>query len=192
MTKTSRARPVNQSPILLLSLKTSKTSLEKNKMIRMSVKKLKKIGNPEALLSRAVLINNTLECLRNTDSIKANLSKRELCHNNNKKDSFTQSAYSTEEEQVLSRIQLPSDVAHIPGDMTNINDEVSEQCDEQYSLVDQLLRTLPESKSVQICIKSERIDKDNPIDIENSSQVVIPSSTILYNCCNNMHCIRAA
>ena len=57
MTKTNRARPVNQSPILLVSTKTSKTSLEKNKMIRMSVKKQKKIGDPETLLSRAVLIN---------------------------------------------------------------------------------------------------------------------------------------
>ena len=189
MTKASRARPVNQSPILLLSIKTSKTSLEKNKMIRMSVKKLKKIGDPETLLSRAVLINNTLECLRNTGSIKANESKGETCHNNKIKDSFTQSAYSSEEEQVLSRIQLPCNVTNMT--MPIINDEVSEQSDEQYSVVDQLLRTLPGSKSVQIWRKSERTDKDNPINIENSSQV-ITSSTILYNYCNNMHCIRAA
>ena len=192
MTKTSRARPVNQSPILLVSMKTSKTSLEKNKMIRMSLKKLKKIGDPETLLSRAVLINNTLECLRNTGSSKANLSKGETCHNNNKKDTYAQSAYSTEEEQVLNRIQIPCDLTHLTGDMVNINDGVSEQSDEQDSVVDQLLRTLPGSTSVKIYGKSEIIDKDNLINIEKSSQVVMPSRTISYNSCNNMQCIIAA
>merc|ERR1712147_202237 len=167
MTKTSRARPVSQSPILLVSMKTG---LERNKMIRMSVKKLKKIGDPETLLSRAVLINNTLECLRNTSSIKANESKGETCQNNNQKDSFAQSAYSTEDEQVLSRIQLPCDLTHLTGDMTNINDEVSEQSDEHDSVVDQLLRTLPGSTSVHMYSKSERIYKDTMIKIENSSQ----------------------
>ena len=190
MTKISRARPVDQSPILLVSMKTSKTSLEKNKMIRMSVKKLKKIGDPETLLSRAVLINNTLECLRNTSIIKAYESKRETCHNNNIKDSFAQSAYSTEEEQVLNRIKLPRDVTHLTRDMVNINDGVAEQSDEQDSVVDQLLRTLPGSTSVQIYRKSERIDTDNLINIE--SQIVIPSSTISYNSCNNMQFIIAA
>ena len=181
MTKKSRARPVNQSPILLVSMKTSKTSLEKNKMIRMSVKKLKKIGDPETLLSRAVLINNTLECLRNTSIIKAYESKRETF-------SFAQSAYSTEEEQVLNRIKLPCDVTHLTGNMVNINDGVAEQSDEQDSVVDHLLRTLPGSTSVQIYRKSERIDKPNMMNNEHSSQVMIPS----YNTCNNMQCIIAA
>ena len=131
--------------------------------------------------------------MRNTGIIKANESKRESCHNNNIKDSFTHSAYSTEDEQVLNRIQLPCDITHFTGDMVNINDEVSEQSDEQDSVVDQLLRTLPGSTSVQIYRNSERIDKENMINIfKHCSQVKIPSNTILYNSCNDMQCIIAA
>merc|ERR1712203_830823 len=61
--------PVRKSPILLGSWKNKKI-LEKHKMMRMSQKKLRKIGDPENLLHRAVLINNTLECIRKSESIE--------------------------------------------------------------------------------------------------------------------------
>merc|ERR1712179_254663 len=61
--------PVRKSPILLGSWKNKKI-LEKNKMMRMSQKKLRKIGDPENFLLRAVLINNTLECVRKSESIE--------------------------------------------------------------------------------------------------------------------------
>ena len=72
MTKMSRTinQPVRKSPLLIVSL-NNKNRLEKKRMMRMSVKKLKNIRDPESLLYKAVLINNTLESLRNTWNTKS-------------------------------------------------------------------------------------------------------------------------
>ena len=72
MTKMSRTinQPVRKSPLLIVSLNI-KNRMEKKRMMRMSVKKLKNIRDPESLLYKAVLINNTLESLRNTWNTKS-------------------------------------------------------------------------------------------------------------------------
>merc|ERR1712013_525817 len=91
--------PVRKSPILLGSWRNKKI-LEKQKMMRMSLKKLRKIGDPENLLHRAVLINNTLDYVRKTES---NENTGAAC----KMNTYDHSNYSPEEEQILNSIRLP-------------------------------------------------------------------------------------
>ena len=151
MTKMSRTvhRTVRKSPILLASVK-NKNRLDKNKMMRMSVKKLKKIGDPETLLCRAVLINNTLECLRNARNVRPNEMKIETCYDHNKIDTRIHSNYSQEEEQILSSIRLPSPITHIREEsysndsedlVTDI--ELSNYSDDKDSIVERLLSSIP-------------------------------------------------
>jgi len=59
----------------------------------MSVRKLKKIGDPESLLCRAVLINNTLETVKNYSF-----------HSNN----VERPQYSQAEELILNTVRIPS------------------------------------------------------------------------------------
>merc|ERR1712106_768721 len=92
-----------KSPILLASWK-NKNSFEKHRMVRLSLKKLRKIGDPEKLLHRAVLINNTLDCMRNSGM---------ACKKESSINTFAVSNYSTEEEQILNSIQLPSPITPI-------------------------------------------------------------------------------
>ena len=76
-------------------------------MMRMSVKKLKNIRDPESLLYKAVLINNTLESLRNTWNTKSIEMDNKMSNNCINTDTLTHSEYSAEEEQILNRIMLP-------------------------------------------------------------------------------------
>merc|ERR1711892_1397606 len=92
-----------KSPILLASWK-NKNSFEKHRMVRMSLKKLRKIGDPEKLLHRAVLINNTLECMRNGGT---NENTGPDCKKESSINTYAASSYSTEEEQILNSIHLP-------------------------------------------------------------------------------------
>merc|ERR1711862_790669 len=127
--------PVRKSPILLGSWKNKKI-LEKQKMMRMSLKKLRKIGDPENLLHRAVLINNTLECVRKSDS---NENTGSAC----KMNTYDHSNYSPEEEQILNSIRLPVPITPISDahDVTEDNNENKDNnCDVD---VDYSLRTLP-------------------------------------------------
>ena len=78
-------------------------------MMRMSVKKLKNIRDPESLLYKAVLINNTLESLRNTWNTKSIEIDNKMSNNCINADTLTHSKYSAEEEQILNRILLPID-----------------------------------------------------------------------------------
>merc|ERR1712168_913657 len=97
--------PVRKSPILLGSWRNKKI-LEKQKMMRMSLKKLRKIGDPENLLHRAVLINNTLECVRKSESIENTGSPCKM-------NTYDHSNYSPEEEQILNSIRLPVPITPI-------------------------------------------------------------------------------
>jgi hypothetical protein len=108
MTKMSRTsnQPVRKSPLLIVSF-NNKNRLEKKKMIRMSVKKLKNIRDPESSLYKAVLINNTLESLRNTWNTKSIEMDNKMSNNYINTDTLTHSEYSAEEEQILNRIMLP-------------------------------------------------------------------------------------
>merc|ERR1711972_441329 len=109
--------PVRKSPILLGSWENKKI-LERNKMMRMSLKKLRKIGDPENLLHRAVLINNTLECVRKSESIENTESPCKM-------NTYDHSNYSPEEEQILNSIRLPAPITPISDtqDITEDNNE---------------------------------------------------------------------
>merc|ERR1711974_470521 len=133
--------PVRKSPILLSSWR-NKNSFERHKMMRMSLKKLKKIGDPENLLHRAVLINNTLESVRNLESVESS-------EHSEKMDAFDHSNYSTEEEEILNSIKLPAPITPISDAQDNTED----------SVVECLLRTLPNSTSVKVFTKSDVISQ---------------------------------
>merc|ERR1712130_54742 len=60
---------LEQKPLLLCSMKIERI-LDRKKALRMCVKKLKKISDPESKLCKAVLINNTLQSLKNCDDIR--------------------------------------------------------------------------------------------------------------------------
>merc|ERR1711970_929635 len=125
--------PVRKSPILLGSWKNKKI-LERNKMMRMSLKKLRKIGDPENLLHRAVLINNTLECVRKSESIENTGSPCKM-------NTYDHSNYSPEEEQILNSIRLPVPITPISD-----NEDYLENKDNKSDVgVDYIQRTLPNS-----------------------------------------------
>merc|ERR1711970_1526901 len=129
--------PVRKSPILLGSWKNKKI-LERNKVMRMSLKKLRKIGGPENLLHRAVLINNTLECVRKSESIENTGSPCKM-------NTYDHSNYSPEEEQILNSIRLPAPITPISDaqDITEDNNENKDNGGE--SDVECLLRTVPDT-----------------------------------------------
>ena len=216
MTKMSRTvhRTVRKSPILLASVK-NKNRLEKNKMMRMSVKKLKKIGDPETLLCRAVLINNTLECLRNARNVRPNEMKIETCYDHNKIDTPIHSNYSEEEELILSSIQLPLPITHIREDGYRDDSEnvvpvieLSNTSEEKDSIVERLLCTLPKSTNEEMYRKSEGPDNESSVFKHDQKQQNLNSedknfsqrfdqklfphpSSILDNVCNNIQYLIA-
>merc|ERR1711862_605890 len=127
--------PVRKSPILLGSWKNKKI-LEKQKMMRMSLKKLRKIGDPENLLHRAVLINNTLEYVRKSES---NEDTGSAC----KMNTYDHSNYSPEEEQILNSIRLPVPITPI-SDAHDVTEDNNENKDNNWDFdVNYSLRTLP-------------------------------------------------
>merc|ERR1712062_824881 len=126
--------PVRKSPILLGSWKNKKI-LEKHKMMRMSLKKLKKIGHPENLLHRVVLIN-TLECVRKSESIENTGSPCKM-------NTYDHSNYSPEEEQILNSIRLPAPITPI-SDAQDIIEDSNENKDNKCDVeLDYIQRTLP-------------------------------------------------
>ena len=76
----------------------------KQKMIRMSVRKLRRLGDVESALHRAVLLNNTLEVARATAATAATAATTQQ----------TQSQYSSEEERVLAEVRLQPPLSHAP------------------------------------------------------------------------------
>merc|ERR1712062_210909 len=129
--------PVRKSPILLGSWKNKKI-LERNKMMRMSLKKLRKIGDPENLLHRAVLINNTLECIRKSESIENTGSPYKM-------NTYDHSNYSPEEEQILNSIRLPAPITPISDTQDITEDNLENKDNGGESDVECLLRTLPDT-----------------------------------------------
>ena len=108
-------------------------------MMRMSLKKLRKIGDPENLLHRAVLINNTLDYVRKSESIENTGS---AC----KMNTYDHSNYSPEEEQILNSIRLPVPITPI-SDAHDVTEDNNENKDNggNNSDVECLLRTLPDT-----------------------------------------------
>ena len=93
-------KKVRNSPILVSRLyRNWDTSYGKKKMIKMSLKKLKKIGDPETLLCRAVLINNTLETVK---SAKSPGEMRGVLEG-----SLARSQYNEDELKILNKVILP-------------------------------------------------------------------------------------
>ena len=108
-------------------------------MMRMSLKKLRKIGDPENLLHRAVLINNTLDYVRKSES---NEDTGSAC----KMNTYDHSNYSPEEEQILNSIRLPVPITPI-SDAHDVTEDNNENKDNggNNSDVECLLRTLPDT-----------------------------------------------
>merc|ERR1711953_330645 len=93
-------KKVRNSPILVSRLyRNWDTSYGRKKMIKMSLKKLKKIGDPETLLCRAVLINNTLETVKST---KSPGEERGMLDG-----SLERSQYNEDELKILNKVILP-------------------------------------------------------------------------------------
>merc|ERR1711970_422595 len=117
-----------------------KKILERNKMMRMSLRKLRKIGDPENLLHRTVLINNTLECVRKSESIENTGSPYKM-------NTYDHSNYSPEEEQILNSIRLPAPITPI-SDTQDITEDNNENKDSISGVaVDYIERTLPNTRS---------------------------------------------
>ena len=101
-------KKVRNSPILVSRLyRNWDTSYGKKKMIKMSLKKLKKIGDPETLLCRAVLINNTLETVK---SAKSPGEVRGMLEG-----SLARSQYNEDELEILNKVILPHCDTNSPG-----------------------------------------------------------------------------
>ena len=99
---------MTKKPLLLSSVKVEKI-LDKKKAIRMCVKKMKRIADPESKLCKAVLINNTLQLLKKSEGIKLQSDSKPDCiemdHFKGVSNSETPSKYSPED--ILSEIVLP-------------------------------------------------------------------------------------
>ena len=164
-------------------------------MMRMSVKKLKKIGDPETLLCRAVLINNTLECLRNARNVRPNEMKIETCYDHNKIDTPIHSKYSAEEEQILRSILLPIPTPITPitnredgYDINDSEDVVPGISNDKNSIVERLMNSFQsisngrisgsreESETVQE--KSSEEEKSN-LNIQN--EISLSYSSVVFD-----------
>merc|ERR1712038_30922 len=131
--------PVRKSPILLGSWKNKKI-LEKHKMIRISLKKLRKIGHPANLLHKVVLINNILECVRKSESIENTGSPCKM-------NTYDHSNYSPEEEQILNSIRLPAPITPISDAQDITEDSLENKDNKNHVEVDYIQRTLPNTRS---------------------------------------------
>merc|ERR1712050_215925 len=131
--------PVRKSPILLGSWK-NKNNFEINKVMRMSLKKLRKIGDPENHLHRAVLINNTLECVRKSASTQNTGTACEM-------NTYDTSHYSPEEEKILNSIKLPVPIAPISDSQDNTENKNHNRDNAGDKEVESLLRTLPNTNN---------------------------------------------
>ena len=185
-----------KGPILLASWK-NKNSFEKHRMMRMSLKKLRKIGDPEKLLHRAVLINNTLDCIRNGGM---------ACRKESSINTYVASNYSTEEEQILSSIHLPPPITPISDQPFDV--EIYEEFDEENfknkeDIADnsdgdtdgQMLGLVAKTSAEGVLPKIENYYRTCDSLTEREGRNVINSTIhrkpILYNSKNNLCCIIA-
>merc|ERR1712106_314160 len=144
-----------KSPILLASWK-NKNSFEKHRMVRRSLKKLRKIGDPEKLLHRAVLINNTLDCMRNGGT---NENTGPACRKESSINTYAASNYSTEEDHILNSIQLPPHITPISDDIIKQdNSEAEKEMKDNRgdSVMEHLLNAIPKNTSVTFYRKSDK------------------------------------
>merc|ERR1711970_1601511 len=101
-----------QKPLLLCSMKIERI-LDRKKALKLCVKKLKKISDPESKLCKAVLINNTLQSLKNCDDIRLQNENKDLdevmdCP---KAEQNTRTNSNFSPEDILSEIVLPPPLA---------------------------------------------------------------------------------
>merc|ERR1712126_75077 len=94
---------------LVARIKIKMGILERKKALRMCVKKLKKISDPESKLCKAVLINNTLQSLKNCDDIRLQNENKDVdgvmdCP---KIEAQTPKKSNFSPEDILSEIVLP-------------------------------------------------------------------------------------
>merc|ERR1711892_1518430 len=182
-----------KSPILLSSWK-NKNIFEKHKIMRMSLKKLRKLGDPETGLHRAVLINNTLDCMRNggTKEDTGPVCKKESSFAN-----YAASSYSSEEEHILNSIHLPNSITHISDEGFNQenseagNNIIDNRCD---SVMERILGTIPTSTSLEVYSKHNKSTNSdiycNKVQNQRSLKEKILSQRVLnisliYDCSNS-------
>jgi len=87
--------------------------LDRKKALRMCVKKLKKISDPESKLCKAVLINNTLQSLKNCDDIRLQNENKDVggVVNCSKIEPTARKNSNFSPEDILSEIVLPPPLA---------------------------------------------------------------------------------
>merc|ERR1712066_314847 len=107
--------PARKSPLLLSSCKTNERLERQRTMMRLSLKKLKKIGDSGSLLHKTVLISNIVERLR----------KRENTRNISYPINTDRSHYSPEEEEIFNSIKLPPPITPIRDAHDNTEDDMN-------------------------------------------------------------------
>merc|ERR1719244_1352141 len=108
-------------------------------MMRMSQKKLRKIGDPENLLHRAVLINNTLECIRLPAPITPISDTQDITEDNNEnKDSISDVAVDYIERTLPNtRSDVTKYDPSTNSDTSGSNDQNNQNCISEEDLLSQ-------------------------------------------------------
>merc|ERR1711970_1334914 len=101
-----------QKPLLLCSMKIERI-LDRKKALKLCVEKLKKISDPESKLCKAVLINNTLQSLKNCDDIRLQNENKDVggAVNCSKIEPTARKNSNFSPEDILSEIVLPPPLA---------------------------------------------------------------------------------
>merc|ERR1711892_372140 len=126
MARTWRAskQAVRRGPLLIESCR-NKDSWEIQRIMKMSLKKLNKIGESASLLQQVVVISNTVEYLRRSGDTRTSASKKESSIN-----TYAVSNYSTEEEQILSSIHLPPPITPISDQTFEFEEDIIDSSDD--------------------------------------------------------------
>merc|ERR1711872_557766 len=176
--------PVRKSPILLGSLK-NKNNFERKKLMRMSLKKRRKIGDPENHLHRAVLLNNTIEFVRKLGSTEKSESVCDL-------NEYDTSHYSLDEEEIFNSIRLPAPITPISDAQDNTEDiEIKVTANDD--LADVLLKTLPitNTHSDVHSINEKNIEKKCFIGKQQICSQELFNIPLLYDCVNSNSYLKA-
>ena len=184
-----------RSPLLVGSLHKNWDNIGKQKMIRLSIRKLKKLGDPESGLCKAVLINNTLETVKRNSSSSMT----------NSFDVEQRSQYTSEEERILANVRLQPEhhqpvgqynsqhstnnsiveefssspvITSLPEPLGPISDDEETSCNNSPSPTEKLQDSVAQSESP--CIRNEYLLEDDRAIF--NSYLSLCSSELSFEC----------